>query len=181
MPMRFPTLFLLAALLVMVGCRHHTLRVEGYANLPVGAKQVSVASNQKFLLPGEIGPLPLPAFPEHHALPTGTAVTLCVSYTVTDEGDVQDVQFERFPGEPCALEQSESLNAMRKSILDTLERWPYFAAAVCEFETADAAETSDDECTGALSVTPVAVRLAWRFVFTIDSNGNAEVVTRNAR
>lgn len=161
--------------LAIAGCRSvpPEKRVDAGLVLPARAATITVESNQRLLLPGELGRLAMPDFPGGALLRPGEQVVVCTSFTVTADGAVTDISFPEFEGEGCA--EPEASAVFRPAIEHAVASWPFVAAAICTYADAPSAMRDDAECTHAIDVAPIPVRLAWRFVFSVTPDGSTRV------
>lgn len=169
---------LLFALATLLGCTTTLTRVVSNAHLPTDQPIVAVESHQKLVLPAEFGVLGPPGFPPHafHARPR--SVLVCLAFTVDDGGAVVDIDPESFASEDCVDATETGSAPFVDAAIAAVERWSFLAAAVCTFRSVEAAQKSDEDCTGALAVESIPVRLAWTFLFTVDREGRSTVSVR---
>jgi len=100
---------------------------------------------------------PSPRFPENAKQ---TAVAVCVEIEVSEEGLVRAArQIEASPD--CEARGTQASAAFFPAVREAVESWSFFGAAVCEYEIDEA------QCDhGTARLTPVAVKLAYRFEFS---------------
>lgn len=164
---------------LLAGCASvPRVAVEGAMLLPQQAPRLEVHSHQRFIPPGELAELPMPEFPKAAPLSPGRNLTVCVSFTVSAEGEVQDILAERFSGEACADPGKATTLPFLRSVQATVIHWPYVAAALCDYPSAEQAAADDAACSNADHVQAIPVRLAWRFVFSVDASGARRVFAR---
>ena len=121
----------------------------------------------------------MPPYPDGLALRSGQALVVCISFTVTDDGEVTDVVPAPTADPSCGVDDRLALQTAFEAVEATVRQWPFIAAAVCDYADAAraraAAEHGDETCQRALRVQAVPVRLAWRFVFHVAADGRGRV------
>lgn len=125
--------------------------------LPDGAQQTAIKTKQKFLMAAPVEER-MPGFPSVPAPQAET--TVCVEFVVSEAGETSSVkQIDAAPG--CEPVGSDSSGIFLPEVRNAVDSWTFFGAALCDFEV------SEDECeeTGA-RLTPLAIKLAYRFEFT---------------
>lgn len=157
------------------GCTSLSHSVNASAYLPPDAPRIEVQSHQRLLLPGEFGPRTMPDYPDAVPPRRGALAVACLSFLVDEGGEVQDIRPQDFPGADCGTEAPEGIEPFLHSAREAVAQWSFIAAAICEYPTADAAKAANDQCSDAVSLTPVAVRLAWTFRFRVDAAGRTSV------
>lgn len=137
--------------------------VESGMILPDGAQQTEIKAKQKFLMATPIVER-MPDFPSVAVQQDETIV--CVGFVVTEEGEVSSVdQIDSAPG--CEPVGSMASRAFLPEVRSAVESWAFFGAAICDYDA------SEDECDAVgARLTPMAIRLAYRFTFT-QSNGRS--------
>ncbi|PTT42535.1 hypothetical protein DBR33_11620, partial [Stenotrophomonas sp. HMWF022] len=135
----FPVL--LAMVLALTGCAAHrassSIDVTSSMIIPEGAVRNVLDERQRFIMPTSIE-APEPAYPVD-ALRAGQQAVVCVSFVVTADGHVTDVeQIDSAVG--CSSLQEQRTTPFRVSVADTLPTWAFFGAAICSYQQAD------DEC-----------------------------------
>lgn len=180
MPMKPSTLLLVISLppLVLSGCATLSPAVESSAHLPREAAVLAVESHQRLLLPAELGRLAEPVYPDAVPPRPGARTEVCLSFLVDEGGEVQDIRPERFAGTHCGTDSPEGMAPFWQAAEAAVRQWSFFAAAVCEFSSPEAAARSDEACRGADAIRPVAVRLAWIMRFRVDPEGRTAVTAR---
>lgn len=162
-----PSMIIVAAALVLAGCSHRTLQVERAMVLPPAAQMHSVAPNQRFLMAGPIED-PDPAYPV--GAPLDGALHICTTFVVTAEGEVIDIALDR-ADTACADPDAHATAPFADAVLGTLQRWRYFAAAVCTFPDGIDPETNP-RCDGAdVRIDAVPIRLRYVFAFSSQRGG----------
>lgn len=141
------------------GCatqRPTTRSVDTAMILPAGAERTRMKPGEKFLMPVPVES-PSPRFPEAATQP---AVHICVEIVVSEEGLVGPVrQIDTSPD--CESPGSEASAMFFPPVREAVETWTYFGAALCEYAT------DESQCDqGFARLTPVAVKLAYRFEFS---------------
>lgn len=141
----------------LAGCATADRAVESGMILPDGAQQTEIKTKQKFLMAVPVEER-MPDFPSASVQQAETAV--CVEFVVTEEGQTSSVrQIDAAPG--CEAVGSDFSGIFLPEVRNAVESWTFFGAALCDFEV------SEDECDAAgARLTPIAVRLAYRFRFT---------------
>lgn len=127
--------------------------------LPVGAEQHHVDENQKFLMAAFIAS-PMPKFPMKATRADGL-YEVCVSFVVTEDGLVEQIEF---PDEAtqCAALAHDSTD-FQEAVADALSRWSFIGAAICTFPEGVA---KDDECEGeGVEIRAVPIKLMYVFSF----------------
>jgi len=158
----------MAGLLATVpGCaskRLHTRSIDATMILPAGAERTQLKPGQTFLMPVPIDS-PSPRFPEN-VKPSSAVV--CVEIEVSGEGVVGAVR-QIAPSPDCAAPGTDASTVFVPAVSEAVRSWTYFAAALCEYET------DEMQCEqGTARLTPVAVKLAYRFQFS-QANGTRGV------
>lgn len=154
---------LIVALLLATACSHRTLHVEREMVLPPAAPVHEIESNQRFVMATPIED-PDPAYPDGAHLEGD--LQLCTGFTVTAEGDVVDIAFDREDA-VCADPAAVSTAAFAEATRVGLTQWRYFGAAVCTFPEGHAPD-AEAGCDGPqVRVDAVPIRL--RYVFTFSS------------
>lgn len=129
--------------------------------IPEGADRAIVEQKQRFFMPSPINSA-LPEFPES---PNGTAsnLVICAEVVINTEGSVDSVT-QITPEPSCGPPSSVVSNPFFAEVRSTVSRWSFIAAGVCTFVNDEA------KCDGRDAViAPVAVKLAYRFIFTTES------------
>ncbi|NIJ70160.1 hypothetical protein [Xanthomonas sp. 60] len=151
---------------MVCGCATHTTAVDAMMILPQSATTLEVDKNQLFIMAEAIN-TPSPAFPQVD-LSSMENLTVCARFIVTEDGSVKDVErIEESPG--CNRVSDDNGEPFMLEVQNALQKWTYFSAAICEFDI------SEDECQGQQAkIRPLAIRLAYRFDFSM-KNGRRRV------
>ena len=164
------------ACVVLAACAGKAVRT-GVAHemiLPEGAERTEVQDRQQFVmaLPYQ---QPLPAYP---AGVTAVAAQLpvCVEFVVGEDGAVRSQRL--LEGVPdCVAAGQPGAAPFVQAALAAVSQWQFFGAGLCSWQQEEA--ECDD---GRAEVTPVAIRLSYRFVFSSEGTvATARLTPRPAR
>lgn len=157
------------AALLLVGCAGKGTR-QGVAQemiIPAAAQRTELEHNQQFVMAVAIAQ-PMPAWPQGVASPVAE-LPVCVEFVVSKDGAVRAPRL--LDGVPdCAAADQRGIAPFADAALAAVAQWQFFAAGMCTWQQEEA------ECVdGRAEVTPLAIRLSYRFRF---SAGTAVAVDR---
>lgn len=167
---RSAPIVLMAAAVMLAGCAGKAVRNEvAHAMIPPGGvARTGVEDNQQFVMANPIAQ-PLPAWPQDVALPDG-ALPLCVAFLVSEEGAVHSVQALDGVAD-CMHADRPGITPFVGAALAAVAQWQFFGAGLCTWQQ-EQAECAD----GRAEVSPLAIRLSYRFVFRSNGRGDARAL-----
>ena len=168
--MRLQATVVAVACVVLAACTGKAVRT-GVAHemiLPKGATRTVVQDNQQFVMAIPIAQ-PLPAWPQGVA-PPAVELPVCVEFVVDEGGAVAAPQL--LQGVPdCASAQQPGIAPFVEASLAAVAQWRFFGAGLCTWQQEEA------ECVdGRAEVTPLAIRLSYRFRFSPGTPGQPVAV-----
>ena len=148
---------------LLAACAGKTVRT-GVAHemiLPEGAARTQVHDNQQFVMAVPIKQ-PLPAYPVGASAPA-RELQVCVEFVVTKDGTVHSPRL--LEGVPdCVAASQPGIPPFVDAALAAVAQWQFFGAGMCTWQREEA------ECRdGRAQVTPLAIRLSYRFRFDAGS------------
>ena len=157
--MRWQAVGMAVACVVLATCTGKAVRT-GVAHemiLPEGAERTEVEDRQQFVMAIPIAQ-PLPAWPQGAPAPA-SAVPVCVAFVVGEDGAVHSPRL--LDGVPdCVAAGQPGITPFVDAALAAVAQWQFFGAGMCTWQHEEA-ECSD----GRAPVTPLAIRLSYRFRF----------------
>ncbi|WP_152980850.1 hypothetical protein [Stenotrophomonas koreensis] len=136
--------------------------------LPEGAERTQVEDKQQFVMAVPYRQ-PLPAYP---AGVTAVAAQLpvCVEFVVGEDGAAHSPRL--LEGVPdCVAASQPGITPFVDAALAAVAQWQFFGAGMCTWQREEA-ECSD----GRAHVTPLAIRLSYRFRFSAGTPGQPVAV-----
>jgi len=164
--MRLVVILLLTPFLIACASDRTRRQVSSGMILPKSAERIEVAERQLFVMATPIE-TPTPTYPAGSVASGQHAV--CVEFVVRADGTVDSIR--RIEGHVgCEVLEAPQLSPFLDSVTQTVHKWTFFGAALCNYQNAEAECESLDA-----QLRPIDIKLAYRFVFTM-SNGKRSVV-----
>ena len=157
--MRWQVVGMAVACVVLVACTGKAVRtkVAHEMILPEGAQRTQVEDRQQFVMAVPYQQ-PLPDYPGG-VTAVAAQLPVCVEFVVGEDGAVQSPHL--LEGVPdCVTASQPGITPFADAALAAVAQWQFFAAGMCTWQQEEA-ECSD----GRAHVTPLAIRLSYRFRF----------------
>ena len=168
--MRLQATVVAVACVVLVACTGKAVRT-GVAHemiLPEGAERTQVEDKQQFVMAVPYRQ-PLPAYPAGVAA-VAAQLPVCVEFVVGEDGAAYSPRL--LEGVPdCVAASQPGITPFVDAALAAVAQWQFFGAGMCTWQREEA-ECSD----GRAHVTPLAIRLSYRFRFSDGTPGQPVAV-----
>lgn len=136
--------------------------------IPSSGSRYQMRADQAFLMPEFAGTPALPTYPVELLAQRIPALRVCVEVHIDDGGSVTASRAVA-DAAGCASVADPYVSVFHKSVVAATSGWQFLAAAVCTFPEG---VEHDERCEGdGVTIEAVPVRLAFAFVFRVDSDG----------
>lgn len=135
--------------------------------LPEGVERTVEQERQQFIMAVPIAQS-MPVWPEGVASPAAQ-LPVCVEFVISEDGAAHSPRL--LEGVPdCVAASQPGITPFVDAALAAVAQWQFFGAGMCTWQREEA-ECSD----GRAHVTPLAIRLSYRFRFSAGRNGSKVV------
>jgi hypothetical protein len=136
--------------------------------IPDSGSRYRMRADQAFLMPEFAGTPALPVYPEELLAQHVPAQRVCVEVHI-DAGGAVTASRAVTDAAGCASTADPYVSSFHESVVTATSGWQFLAAAVCTFP--EGVEHSE-RCEGdGVTIEAVPVRLAFAFVFRVDTDG----------
>ena len=168
--MRLQAIGLAVACVVLVACTGKAVRT-GVAHemiLPEGVERTVEQERQQFMMAVPIAQS-MPVWPEGVAS-LAAQLPVCVEFVISEDGAVHSPRLlESVPD--CVGPSQPGITPFVDAALAAVVQWQFFGAGICTWQQEET-ECSD----GRAQVTPLAIRLSYRFRFSAGTPGQPVAV-----
>lgn len=160
-----PTIYLALGLLLLSGCASRKeirpqTQVEVQMIMPASAERIAMHEREVFLMPSRINNV-LPSYPGVPKALERPLSIICIEIIVSVEGEVEFVS-QIAPEPDCEQVDSNVARVFYPAVVEAAKQWDFIAAGICKFKK------NELECdTSDAIVTPVSVKLAYKFEFSM--------------